>query len=219
MFATYPDKLTTQITPLQRPPLTLLLGRAAVLKTRKPRPDDPLPRGPALSPPFSSQITHSSHTNRRVFLRFPSPRVQPAPNDLPPRPFLRRSVRQPQIQTHALPHVVPPFQEGERKGEASTGTPLGQGPTKDQGTTRSLRQLSQPPLWRETPSPAVERRRPLLNRTPFRVSSFHLDLPPKRDPSLRREFLRRRARERRPPWLADAECCNLVRSGRRGRGQ
>lgn len=46
IFPSYPD-LNTAIdsVPGSRPTLNLLLGRRAQLKIRKPRPDDPMPRG------------------------------------------------------------------------------------------------------------------------------------------------------------------------------
>lgn len=45
IFASYPELPTELQGDEARPALTLLLGRRSQLKARKPRPDDPMPRG------------------------------------------------------------------------------------------------------------------------------------------------------------------------------
>ncbi|KAL8283407.1 hypothetical protein RQP46_005817 [Phenoliferia psychrophenolica] len=120
IFASYPDlsgaKGATTVTPLQRPPLTLFLGRAAPLKTRKPRPDDPMPREETF---FAARLRESNfrRTTSLPVLSFDLPSSK---SKHPPKPPLVRTTSRPSKKAKEKERHVQGLLSGKDPPKATT---------------------------------------------------------------------------------------------------
>lgn len=130
IFASYPSIPPSSSPSTFKPPLTLLLGRPSQLATRKPRPDDPMPRGaspPPSPPPALTLVRQKTSLPTSSVERIPSqlslsasphpsqhahpPRnLSPDQNPAPRNPSSASSTAAPPLST-----AVPPSQKGRRR--------------------------------------------------------------------------------------------------------